>query len=187
MIWLVSILALFWSVTAHAETANLTWNPNTEPDLAGYRIYRAIPCGGMATFVLQIPGVGYSDQTIPSGTQTVGYELSAIDTSGNESARTAQACKAFAIVYYKTVTDAQGVTWGLVGSGPEYRVYRQGADLQPGDPGNIASDVRVRNGVAEFQGTHGDTSWWMYSDATGWQQVNEDVTPPAVPAGLEVQ
>ena len=67
-------------------TAILTWNANTEPDLAGYRIYRGF---GMAAPTL-LASVGkvttYTDSTIPNLSQDVTYNLTAFDTAGNESA-----------------------------------------------------------------------------------------------------
>ncbi len=68
----------------NAGVATLHWNPNIEPDLAGYRLYR----GGSADFV---PGPGNLVAT-PTGTDYVDaagapyyYKLSAIDIHGNES------------------------------------------------------------------------------------------------------
>ncbi|MCC6653388.1 MAG: hypothetical protein IT348_19710 [Candidatus Eisenbacteria bacterium] len=67
-----------------AGTARLHWNPNTEPDLAGYRLYR----GSSAAFVpapvnlvADLPDTGYVD---PVGAPFV-YKLTAVDSHGNES------------------------------------------------------------------------------------------------------
>jgi hypothetical protein len=67
----------------------LTWERNTEPDLAGYRLYRAEGAGEYERIaeVSQVPA--YSDQKVERG-KTYRYEVSAIDRSGNESARSAQ-------------------------------------------------------------------------------------------------
>lgn len=75
-------------------SAVLTWNANTETDLAGYRIYRGF---GTATPTL-LASVGrvttYTDTTVPNISQDVTYNLTAFDTSGNESAHSVSVTKA---------------------------------------------------------------------------------------------
>ena len=63
----------------------LDWADNTEQDLAGYRIYRD---GGSLTTV---SASSYTDTGLSNGT-TYCYEVSAVDTSGNESERAGPAC-----------------------------------------------------------------------------------------------
>ena len=180
---LIALLLFPWS--ASAMTTELTWQANTEEDLAGYRVYGGQPCGDPKALP-KIADVGNvtSFRYVGPDADTE-FEITAYDTSGNESARSNRACKMYVITYYKTVTDAKGVLWGLVGDGPSYRVYKNGADLEPGVAENIASDVRLTNGVAEFKGTDGDTRWYVWVDGKGWQVA--DSTPPAAPTGLEAK
>ena len=71
----------------------LAWDRNNEPDLAGYRIYRAVLTAGGANAATleklidigQIPS--YSDHNVEHG-KTYRYALSAIDRAGNESPKT---------------------------------------------------------------------------------------------------
>lgn len=185
------LLSILLPSLALAASASLSATPNTEPDLAKYRIYRAIPCGGQATFLVDVipPSWPYVDNTVPSGVETVGYEVTAVDESGNESGRSNHACKTFTITYYKYVTDANGVTWGLVDVGltpsPKYRVYRNGAFL--GHDHDVASDLVLVDGVAYFGGTDGDTQWWVWTEANGWVPVplpGSDTMAPAAPQNL---
>lgn len=72
-------------VYAQAATLQITWTPNTEPDLAGYKIYM-----GTATGQYGLPqDVGnVTSRTItltPTTGATYYFALTAYDTSGNES------------------------------------------------------------------------------------------------------
>jgi hypothetical protein len=73
--------------SAAANSIELVWERNNEPDLAGYRIYRAVAGGAFEKLadVSQIPS--YSDRTVEHG-KTYRYAVSAVDQTGNESART---------------------------------------------------------------------------------------------------
>jgi len=66
------------------------WERNTEPDLRGYRLYRAPENGDFQRLgdLLEIPT--YSDKQIETG-KRYRYAVTAIDQAGNESARSAVA------------------------------------------------------------------------------------------------
>ena len=67
-----------------AGTTQLHWNPNTEADLAGYRLYRGAFAGfvpGPGNLVATPPDTGYADA---AGTPQY-YKLTAVDEHGNES------------------------------------------------------------------------------------------------------
>jgi hypothetical protein len=62
----------------------LQWGPNSEPDLAGYRLYRGTDPGfaiGPGSLVAALSDTGYVDGT----SQPAFYKLTAIDEHGNES------------------------------------------------------------------------------------------------------
>jgi len=68
-----------------AGVAHLHWNPNSETDLANYRLYRGTSAGftpSPANRIASPPDTGFAD---PAGA-TYWYKLSAIDIHGNESA-----------------------------------------------------------------------------------------------------
>jgi len=75
------------SPSAAANSIELAWERNTEPDLAGYRVYRAVAGGAFEKIadVSQIPS--YSDRNVEHG-KTYRYAISAVDQTGNESGRT---------------------------------------------------------------------------------------------------
>ena len=66
----------------------LSWENNTESDLAGYRIYRAVPGGNWERIAATgIPG--FSDRNVEKG-KTYRYAVSAVDQAGNESTRSSE-------------------------------------------------------------------------------------------------
>jgi Fibronectin type III domain len=75
---------------APQSTASVTlaWNPNTEPDLAGYKIYEATSPGSYGAAIATLPANATS--FVATGLQpgvTYFFVITAYDTSGNESAR----------------------------------------------------------------------------------------------------
>jgi hypothetical protein len=68
-----------------ADAVELSWSPSAEPDLAGYRIYRA-PEGGTPARVAEVPGgqVTWRDAAPARGGLHL-YTVTAYDQAGNES------------------------------------------------------------------------------------------------------
>ncbi len=60
----------------------MTWSANTEPDLAGYDLYR----NGVKVNSSPISGTSYTDTGRANGT-TYSYRIAAVDTHGNQSAQ----------------------------------------------------------------------------------------------------
>ncbi len=75
-----------FSATGGSQLIALDWSANSEPDLAGYNIYRSDSSGG--TFIKQnsttINTNTYTDNNVAAET-TYFYKVSAIDSSNNES------------------------------------------------------------------------------------------------------
>ncbi len=69
----------------------LDWSSNAEPDLAGYHVYRATQNGGPYSVITTSPllASAYNDTSVSNGT-TYYYVVTALDTSGNESADSTQ-------------------------------------------------------------------------------------------------
>jgi hypothetical protein len=69
-------------------SVELVWEPNSEPDFAEYRVYRALPSGAWKRIgVTAVPG--FSDRSAEKG-KVYRYAVTAADKLGNESARSAE-------------------------------------------------------------------------------------------------
>jgi hypothetical protein len=66
------------------KTVELSWNRNTEPDLAGYRVYRAEGDGPSQVVAAALTGPSYSDHDVKSGGR-YRYRVLAFDQVGNPS------------------------------------------------------------------------------------------------------
>ncbi len=73
---------------AGLDSVELSWDRNTEEDLKGYRIYRAEDSGPFAAIATLVEEPAYSDKSVISG-KKYRYAVSAIDQTGNESAKSA--------------------------------------------------------------------------------------------------
>jgi hypothetical protein len=74
--------------TASPNTIEVSWDPDTDPDLAGYRVYRAEGGGAFVKVADTSTIPTYSDHAVEHG-KTYRYAVSAVDQAGNESARSA--------------------------------------------------------------------------------------------------
>jgi Malectin domain/Bacterial TSP3 repeat len=83
-VWLFSLLLLIFATSAFATQVTLQWDPNTEPALAGYKVYY-----GYASRQYNVNvDVGKSTKTILSGLDDVKvyyFTVTAYDSNGNES------------------------------------------------------------------------------------------------------
>lgn len=107
---LLLAIALMVSMSGmlYAASATLTWTPNTETDLAGYKVYRGngvcaigplqpLVVGGVAVSVVS-PASTYTDTTVPIFDGSLCYEITAFDTTGNESLRSNRVTKTVNLV-----------------------------------------------------------------------------------------
>jgi thermitase len=79
------------TVTAVSSSQlNLSWTANTEPDLKNYRVYRSTVSDGPRTLIAS-PTVNYYLDTGLASATTYYYVVSAVDTSGNEGLKSAEA------------------------------------------------------------------------------------------------
>jgi hypothetical protein len=70
--------------TVGPASVELSWEPNAEPDLAGYRVYRSVD-GGAFERVAEVAAVPtYSDKAVERG-KKYRYAIAAFDKAGNQS------------------------------------------------------------------------------------------------------
>ena len=86
---ILAILAI--AGIAQAATINVSWNPNTEPDLAGYKLYHGTASGQYGEPVDVGNVTGHVMEITPQHGATYYFALTAYDTSGNESGYSAEA------------------------------------------------------------------------------------------------
>ncbi len=78
------------TAVASAESIELTWERNTEPDFAGYHVYRAAAGGKFEKVANLLAAPSFSDHKIESR-KRYRYAVSAVDQLGNESVPTTPA------------------------------------------------------------------------------------------------
>ena len=86
---ILAILAI--AGIAQAATVQVTWNPNTEPDLSGYKLYHGTASGQYGEPVDVGNVTGHVMEITPQHGATYYFALTAYDTSGNESGYSAEA------------------------------------------------------------------------------------------------
>jgi hypothetical protein len=71
---------------AGSSSIELTWDPDRDPDLRGYHVYRSSGAGAWERLGDLVETPSFSDRDVKSG-MTYRYAVSAVDQSGNESER----------------------------------------------------------------------------------------------------
>jgi hypothetical protein len=88
------VQAVYSAVPGQQPFIDITWTPNTEPDLAGYNVYRHAenePAVKINSELLKTPRV--ADPNIQAGIKYF-YSVSAVDLRGNESGRSEETSEA---------------------------------------------------------------------------------------------
>jgi len=116
LLTLAAICGLLLAPVSYAATATLTWDANTESDLAGYKIYRLFgtcPTVGPTFFLAQVAATvrTYVDTTVPDTIPGVIYEITAIDAGGAESGKSNRVCKVLINVTPAAPTNLRVTGW----------------------------------------------------------------------------
>ena len=82
---IIALAIVLLATLAQAATINVSWNPNTEEDLAGYRLYVGEASGQYGEPVDVGNVTGHVMEITPQHGATYYFALTAYDTSGNES------------------------------------------------------------------------------------------------------
>ncbi|WP_371660868.1 fibronectin type III domain-containing protein [Streptomyces sp. NBC_00280] len=189
------------TITPVAE-ANLNWDPNTEPDLAGYRVYRSASEPVALTGDNLVSGSSWTisryDEKLPPTGGSFYYVVTAVDTHGNESAASLTAVyesvdttePTFAPDDLKAVDGERGVTltwtWGPDADDDiaYFSVFRDGIGFTTA--GESYMDAEIERSTTHIywvqavdrQGNFGPASNSVTIDHVG------DYTAPAAVTGL---
>jgi hypothetical protein len=74
------------TAAASPDSVELAWERNTDPDFAGYRVYRSLDRAAFEKIADSLDAPNHSDRGIAGG-KRYRYAVSAVDLLGNESAR----------------------------------------------------------------------------------------------------
>jgi len=91
-LFLAYILMFQFAGSVYAQSTTLAWDPNTDTDLAGYRVYRSEQSGVFAppsNNSSLLTTTSFTDSTVQQG-HTYYYAVTAVNTSGLESAYSSQ-------------------------------------------------------------------------------------------------
>ena len=169
------------SAVAGTNQINLTWTANTEPDLAGYNLYRS------ATTPVPTNGTPLNGSTLITGTSYINscpvnginyYALVAVDTSNNPSSPSAEANTSVTLTSagcglqfdgandYVAFGQASGL--GATSFTIETWFKRTGAGVGTNTgSGGIASAIPlVTKGHAESEGTNVDMNYFLGIDTS---------------------
>jgi hypothetical protein len=168
-------------LTANAANGqiSLIWNANTEPDLAGYNLYRStsspVPTNGTPlNGATMLTGTSYTDSCLAAGTYY--YALVAVDTSDNLSNPSAEANETIATVSCGLQFDGSNdyVTFGTGNTlaAPAYTVETwfkrtgAGAGVTTGTGGITSAIPLVTKGTSEQETANVDINYFLGIDTS---------------------
>lgn len=111
---LLSLFLLIHTAPVWAGDAILSWDPNTEPDLAGYKVYYGTAAGHYGTPIDAGNVITFTATGLGLGTYY--FAITAYDTSGNESGYSNETSKTF-LTLDTTPPVLSAITSGNVTSG----------------------------------------------------------------------
>ncbi|WP_373232246.1 S8 family serine peptidase [Cohnella sp.] len=121
------------SASAGNQSVTLSWNANTENDIAGYNVYMQ----GETETQFTVTGVTYTISSLTNGTP-YSFNIIAIDQTGHESARSATASATPSAPFVGG--GSGGFIPPLQSTDPE-KVVLKSEDLKPNDAGNVQVEL----------------------------------------------
>lgn len=198
----IGAMVLGLSSQAEAKRATLTWNANTESDLAGYELFRERTCNVLEDARRSLIALGkdvltYEDTTIPEDWTEVCYWAKARDLSGNKSAFSNSASKVLVTLLPAPMNLRQvnGVfTWDSVPGATGYllRIHEAGTPYSPCESMTFCNIPKTLPGLTKTVVLKPNTEYdvWIHSHdingvfgpSTGIKfRTALDTTPPAGP------
>ena len=198
-----SVFFLAWSGHAMAGSATVRWQPNTEPDLQGYRVYYGTASKDYGAPIDVGNVTSYTITGLDEG-RTYYFAVTAVDTSGNESGFSSEVSKTIADTHAPTLTITSPT------SGSTYDTDQPTVDIAGTASDNVGVTAVTWTNSRGGSGTATGTTNWSISgiplsegdnvivitatDATGNQATKtltvtytRDTTAPAPPRGVTVE
>lgn len=187
-----------WSDMSFAASTNLSWQANTESDLAGYSVYREdVACAAFGavtdthkpkTLTTLGKVTSYVDSTVPDSVKDVCYWVTAKDLTGNVSGFGIPASKTFVVAVKlpapTTFTYVNGVfSWSAVEGATGYllRVHELGTPYGPCD---LAGSWAYCNEVGTLVGTSKSVTLKPNVQYDVWVQAHDVLGTPGETKGL---
>ena len=177
----------------------LNWSLNSEPDSAGYNVYRNTAQEWLKLNASLITVNSYTDINLPNGAYT--YRVAAVDTVGNESLPSNEAAATVSTALPAPPVNLQvspvsegevlNITWGYPGGSPAgYNLYRS---LTQGGPyAKINTSPVTNTSYADTGLTNGTAYYYMVTaldfaanesaDSNEAMGIPSDAVPPEIPA-----
>jgi len=154
------------TATTNSNGIALDWADNSEPDLAGYEVYRATTAGGPYTKITtnRVSGSSYTDSSVSTNTPyyyivKAADQINQLSPASNEVSATPTAPTSPTANYRDTIVGTSGLTsyWRLGESSGTTAADEKGANpgtyaggVSLGQPGALRSDA---NTAARFDGS----------------------------------
>lgn len=211
---LILLFLLLTATTSSAADVTLTWNANTESDLAGYKIYQSTIAGQYGDPVVTLGKVTSHTLTLPTLTvdATYFFSLTAYDLAGNESGKSLEVNKFVSgtpllpslprptnFIATALPDGRTRLSWDDMqlpaGTGYLLRVHLEGTPYDPCTAMVFCGDVFFTNSMT-FTLAPGKYDAWVHSARSGsdWGPSTGMVftvaapvdLPPAPPTGLQI-
>ncbi|MFD7696501.1 PA14 domain-containing protein [Streptomyces sp. NPDC059805] len=182
--------------------AGLTWTPNKEMDLAGYRVYRRLKGASFGTTPLATTtSTSYTDTTLPKTGATYYYEIRAKDKAGNvgtgttdQPVTTVDRTAPAAPTGLSTASEEKGlrVGWKAAAEATSYRVYRSasadGTYTRVGTTTQVSylDTTAVEGTTYHYRVTSLDAAGNESARSSSVSGRRRDETPPSLVTGVTV-